>query len=102
MATVTRTLRNFVDGEHADPVEGRSEPILNPATGEQIATAPLSDAADVDRAVQAARRAFDGWSNATPGRALARAAEARRRGRGSTATSWRSWRRSTPASRSRR
>jgi len=66
MATVTRTLRNFVDGEHVDPAEGRSEPILNPATGEQIATAPLSDAADVDRAVQAARRAFDGWSNATP------------------------------------
>jgi len=67
MATVTRTLRNFVDGEHVDPVEGRSEPILNPATGEQIATAPLSGAEDVDRAVQAARRAFDGWANATPG-----------------------------------
>jgi betaine-aldehyde dehydrogenase len=66
MATVTRTLRNFVDGEHVDPVEGRSEPILNPATGDQIASAPLSDAADVDRAVQAARRAFDGWANATP------------------------------------
>jgi betaine-aldehyde dehydrogenase len=66
MATVTRTLRNFVDGEHVDPVEGRSEPILNPATGERIATAPLSDAADVDRAVQAARRAFEGWSNAIP------------------------------------
>jgi betaine-aldehyde dehydrogenase len=66
MATVTRTLRNFVDGEHVDPVEGRSEPILNPATGEQIATAPLSDAQDVDRAVQAARRAFEGWANATP------------------------------------
>jgi betaine-aldehyde dehydrogenase len=66
MATVTRTLRNFVDGESVDPLEGRSEPILNPATGEQIASAPLSDAADVDRAVQAARRAFDGWANATP------------------------------------
>jgi betaine-aldehyde dehydrogenase len=66
MATVTRTLRNFVDGEHVDPVEGGSEPVLNPATGEQIATAPLSDASDVDRAVRAARRAFDAWSNATP------------------------------------
>jgi betaine-aldehyde dehydrogenase len=66
MATVTRTLRNFVDGEHVDPLEGRSEPVLNPATGEQIATAPLSDAADVDRAVRAARRAFDGWASATP------------------------------------
>ncbi|HEX4804863.1 MAG TPA: gamma-aminobutyraldehyde dehydrogenase [Conexibacter sp.] len=67
MATVTRTLRNFVDGEHVDPVEGKSEPIVNPATGDQIATAPLSGAADVDRAVQAARRAFGGWANATPG-----------------------------------
>jgi betaine-aldehyde dehydrogenase len=79
MATVTRTLRNFVDGEHVDPAEGRSEPILNPATGEQIATAPLSDAADVDRAVRAARRAFDDWSGATPGersRALLKLADA--------------------------
>ena len=66
MATVTRTLRNFVDGEHVDPVEGGSEPVLNPATGEQIATAPLSGPEDVDRAVQAARRAFEGWANATP------------------------------------
>jgi len=66
MATVTRTLRNFVDGEHVDPAEGRSEPILNPATGEQIASAPLSTAEDVDRAVRAARRAFAGWANATP------------------------------------
>jgi betaine-aldehyde dehydrogenase len=66
MATATRTLRNFVDGELVDPVEGTSEPILNPATGEPIATAPVSTAADVDRAVAAARAAFDGWAGATP------------------------------------
>jgi betaine-aldehyde dehydrogenase len=66
MATATRLLRNFVDGELVDPAEGRSEPVLNPATGEQIATAPLSDAADVDRAVAAARRAFDDWAGRTP------------------------------------
>jgi betaine-aldehyde dehydrogenase len=79
MATATRTLRNFVDGELVDTVEGRSEPVLNPATGEQIATAPLSDAADVERAVAAARRAFPGWANATPGErslALLRLADA--------------------------
>ncbi len=79
MATATRTLRNFVDGEHVAPAEGGSEPVLNPATGEPIATAPLSTAADVDRAVQAARRAFDGWANATPGErslALLRIADA--------------------------
>jgi betaine-aldehyde dehydrogenase len=63
---VTRTLRNFVDGEHVDPAEGRTEPVLNPATGEQIAQAPVSTAADVERAVAAARRAFEGWADATP------------------------------------
>jgi len=67
MATAVRTLQNFIDGEFVDPVEGRTEDILNPATGEVMATAPLSTAADVDRAVAAARRAFDGWSNETPG-----------------------------------
>ncbi|MCW2952083.1 MAG: Aminobutyraldehyde dehydrogenase [Conexibacter sp.] len=66
MATAVRTLQNFIDGTSVDPVEGRTEPVLNPATGETIADAPLSTAADVDRAVRAARRAFDGWSNATP------------------------------------
>src|SRR5215207_851689 len=66
MATATRVLRNFVDGALVDTVEGRSEPVINPATGEQIATAPLSGAADVDRAVAAARRAFEEWSGKTP------------------------------------
>jgi betaine-aldehyde dehydrogenase len=78
MATATRTLRNFIDGESVDPVDGRTEPVLNPATGEEIAQAPLSGAADVERAVAAARRAFDGWSGATPGErslALLRIAE---------------------------
>jgi betaine-aldehyde dehydrogenase len=41
--------------------------VYNPATGEVIANAPLSSAADVDRAVQAAKTAFDGWSKTTPG-----------------------------------
>src|SRR5947209_18207720 len=72
MATVTSTLQNFIDGEFVDPVEGQTEPVLNPATGETIAAAPVSTAADVDRAVGAARGAFEGWSTATPGeRALA-------------------------------
>jgi betaine-aldehyde dehydrogenase len=72
MTTETQTLRNFIDGEFVDPVEGETEPIINPATGEVIAHAPLSSPEDVDRAVGAARRAFDGWSATTPGeRALA-------------------------------
>ena len=72
VATVTSALQNFIHGEYVDPAEGRTEPILNPATGEMIAEAPLSTAADVDRAVSAAKAAFDGWSTTTPGeRALA-------------------------------
>ena len=38
----------------------------NPATRRGVAQAPLSDAGDVDLAVRAARRAFEGWSQPTP------------------------------------
>ena len=67
MATATSTLQNFIDGEFVDPVDGQTEPVLNPATGEVIAQAPMSTAADVDRAVKAARGAFGGWAGSTPG-----------------------------------
>jgi len=40
--------------------------VLNPATGEAIAEAPASTATDVDRAVAAARGAFEGWARTTP------------------------------------
>jgi betaine-aldehyde dehydrogenase len=73
MATVSKTkIQNFIDGEWADAVSGETEEVLNPATGEPIAEMPLSAGEDVDRAVAAARGAFDGWSVTTPGeRALA-------------------------------
>src|ERR1700730_1185632 len=65
MATTVDNLRNFIDGE---PVasDGETEPVLNPATGEELARAPRSTPEDVDRAVRAARRAFAGWSQTTP------------------------------------
>jgi betaine-aldehyde dehydrogenase len=66
MASTTDTLSNFIDGEPA-PSSGReTESVLNPATGEEIARAVVSSAQDVDDAVAAARRAFDGWSQTTP------------------------------------
>jgi betaine-aldehyde dehydrogenase len=73
MATMTGTrLQNFIDGEFVDPAEGQTEPVLNPATAEQIAEAPLSTEEDVNRAVEAAKRAFPGWADTTPSeRALA-------------------------------
>jgi betaine-aldehyde dehydrogenase len=64
--TATTALQNFIDGEWMDPADGQREPVLNPATAKPIAQAPLSGEADVDRAVAAAGRAFDGWSQTTP------------------------------------
>jgi betaine-aldehyde dehydrogenase len=61
-----RTLENFIDGAFRPPLDGATEPVLNPANGDQIAQAPLSGAADIDVAVTAARRAFEGWSQTTP------------------------------------
>jgi betaine-aldehyde dehydrogenase len=66
MATATETLKNFVDGEFVDPAEGRTSAVINPATGEEIARAPDSTAEDVDRAVKAARTAFETWGTSTP------------------------------------
>jgi betaine-aldehyde dehydrogenase len=63
--TAVPTLNNFVDGAFVD-ADGDTEPVLNPATGEELARAPLSTQADVDRAVAAARRAFDSYSATTP------------------------------------
>ena len=65
MATTAQTLSNFIDGELVAS-GGDSEPVLNPATGEELALAPRSTPEDVDRAVSAARRAFEGWSRTTP------------------------------------
>ncbi len=79
MATATQALKNFIDGESVEAAEGRTDAVLNPATGEEIAQAPSSTQADVDRAVKAARAAFEGWGNTTPGErslALIRIADA--------------------------
>ncbi|HEX7293663.1 MAG TPA: gamma-aminobutyraldehyde dehydrogenase [Solirubrobacterales bacterium] len=67
MATVEKTkLRNFIGGKAVDPVEGGTEEVVNPATGEAIAEAPLSTKADVDAAVAAAKAALPGWSTTPP------------------------------------
>jgi len=68
MATATGTkLQNYINGEFVDSAEGETEPVLNPATAEQIAEAPLSTAEDVNRAVEAAKTAFESWGVTTPG-----------------------------------
>jgi betaine-aldehyde dehydrogenase len=65
MASTTETLSNFIDGESVS-FEGETESVLNPATGEELARAPVTSPEEVDRAVRAARGAFEGWSRTTP------------------------------------
>ena len=68
MATAVTTLQNFIGGEFVGADGGGTQTVLNPATAEAIAEAPVSGASDVDRAVGAARGAFDaGWGTTTPG-----------------------------------
>ena len=55
-------LKFYIDGEWVAPVTPRPHPVENPATGEEIATISLGSAADVDKAVAAASRAFESWS----------------------------------------
>ena len=66
MQTGTRSIKNFVNGEHVDPADGRFYDVTNPATGEVFAQAPASGGEDVDRAYRAAEKAFEGWRDATP------------------------------------
>jgi betaine-aldehyde dehydrogenase len=65
--TAFAALRNFIDGGPVEAAEGATMPIVNPATGEEIGTAPSSTAIDVDRAVAAARKAFPAWAATPPG-----------------------------------
>src|SRR5580704_10676471 len=59
------TWKNWIDGKWADSATGQRTPVENPATGAQIAEVQSSNGADVDQAIQAAKRAFyDGrWTN---------------------------------------
>jgi betaine-aldehyde dehydrogenase len=60
-------LRNFVAGEYVEPADGGYADLIDPSTGEVFAAAPVSGAADIDRAVGAAATAFESWRDTTPG-----------------------------------
>ncbi|MFJ3632326.1 gamma-aminobutyraldehyde dehydrogenase [Streptomyces sp. JL4002] len=57
----------YIDGQLRPGTSGRSHTVVDPATGDEVLTYELAGTADVDEAVAAARRAFPGWSGATPG-----------------------------------
>jgi 1-pyrroline dehydrogenase len=59
-------LLNHIGASWQPSADGKTDPVVNPATEEQLATAPSSTPADVDAAVMAAAAAFPEWSNKTP------------------------------------
>jgi aldehyde dehydrogenase (NAD+) len=56
------TKKFFIDGQWVDPAGSETLDVVNPATETPIATIALGDARDVDRAVLAARKAFDAYA----------------------------------------
>jgi 4-guanidinobutyraldehyde dehydrogenase/NAD-dependent aldehyde dehydrogenase len=67
-ATLAPRTQAFIGGGYTDAVSGKTFDTINPATGKVIASIAECDAADVDLAVAAARKAFDDgrWSAAPP------------------------------------
>jgi aldehyde dehydrogenase (NAD+) len=55
----------YIDGEWVNPIEAHDFQVINPANEETIATISLGGTADVDRAVAAAKRAFESYSEST-------------------------------------
>ncbi|MFL6010517.1 MAG: gamma-aminobutyraldehyde dehydrogenase [Gaiellaceae bacterium] len=66
MSTTVSKHQNLIGGEWVDSAGGETMEVLNPATGEAIAEVPSATAEDVDRAVQAAKRALPEWLETTP------------------------------------
>lgn len=77
--TTALELHNFVGGSRVGTLGGATLPLVDPSTGEQFGTAPLTRWTDVDEVMGVAAAAFESWSQTTPRqrqRALLRIAEA--------------------------
>jgi hypothetical protein len=57
------TQKQFIGGEFVDSTSGETMEVLNPATGEVIAVVPRGTAEDVERAVDAAPKAWSAWQD---------------------------------------
>jgi betaine-aldehyde dehydrogenase len=68
-------LKMVIDGEYVTAADGQTFDVVSPVTGKTIVSVPKGGVEDVDRAVKAARRAFDGewhtWSQTRRGQTLA-------------------------------
>jgi betaine-aldehyde dehydrogenase len=74
-----KKLSNFINGKSVESTSGETTTLVNPATGQPFATAPKSNAADIDAAFKAASDAFVDWRDSTPSqrqRALLKIADA--------------------------
>ncbi|MGB6220408.1 CoA-acylating methylmalonate-semialdehyde dehydrogenase [Haloferula sp.] len=60
------TLPNLIGGQWSTSSASEKSPVMNPSRGDQIAEVPMSSAADVDAAVQAAQKAFPDWRETPP------------------------------------
>lgn len=61
MTVATATYQNFIGGEWVNASDGATFEVHDPANGELLGTFPESTREDVDRAVKAARSAYDSW-----------------------------------------
>jgi succinate-semialdehyde dehydrogenase / glutarate-semialdehyde dehydrogenase len=61
MTTTYPEISLYIDGAWSQGAGGRSEPVLNPATGEAIGRVPYAARSDLDRALAAAERGFHAW-----------------------------------------
>ena len=61
----------YINGAWVDPIEPKELKVINPATEEVAGVISMGSSKDVDRAVMAARRAFDSYSRSTPAERLA-------------------------------
>lgn len=59
--TTVNTLKNYIGGEWIEALSSKYEAVYNPATAEEIARVPISNAEDLERAVQTAAEAFETW-----------------------------------------
>ncbi len=63
LSFLNQPIKMLINGKKVSAQSGKTYPLINPATGEELAQVPFADAADVDVAVREAKAAFDGdWS----------------------------------------
>ena len=59
-------IKHFVDGKIFEGTSKRTGKVFNPATGEETSKVSLASKADIDLAVERAKKAFNNWSNIPP------------------------------------